>query len=96
MQRARRRPSCRGWARRRTAQRQRRKRTCSYAHVGTGAAIGYLFTSYYSPGAAFGAGLAVALGKEIMDKRNNKSFSRTDVVTRLLGTGVGVYIAKTF
>jgi hypothetical protein len=66
-----------------------------YAHVGTGAAIGYLFTSYYSPGAAFGAGLAVALGKEIMDKRNNKSFSRTDVVTRLLGTGVGVYIAKT-
>ena len=67
-----------------------------YAHVGTGAAIGYLFTSYYSPGAAFGAGLAVAVGKEIMDKQNGKSFSRTDVVTRLLGTGVGVYIAKTF
>lgn len=67
-----------------------------YAHVGTGAAIGYLFTSYYSPGAAFGAGLAVAVGKEIMDKQNGKSFSRTDVVTRLLGTGIGVYIAKTF
>lgn len=67
-----------------------------YAHVGTGAAIGYLFTSYYSPGAAFGAGLAVAVGKEVMDKQNGKSFSRTDVVTRLLGTGVGVYIAKTF
>ena len=67
-----------------------------YAHVGTGAAIGYLFTSYYSPGAAFGAGLAVAVGKEIMDKQNGKSFSRTDVATRLLGTGIGVYIAKTF
>jgi hypothetical protein len=38
----------------------------------------------------------VALGKEIMDKQNGKSFSRTDVATRLLGTGVGVYIAKTF
>jgi hypothetical protein len=67
-----------------------------YAHVGTGAAIGYLFTSYYSPGAAFGAGLAVGVGKEIMDKQNGKSFSRTDVVTRLLGTGLGVYIARTF
>jgi hypothetical protein len=67
-----------------------------YAHVGTGAAIGYLFTSYYTPGSAFGAGLAVAVGKELMDKQNGKSFSRTDVATRLLGTGIGVYIARSF
>ena len=67
-----------------------------YAHVGTGAAIGYLFTSYYTPASAFGAGFAVAIGKEVMDKRNGKSFSRTDVATRLLGTGIGVYIARSF
>jgi hypothetical protein len=67
-----------------------------YAHVGTGVAIGYLFTSYHSPGAAFGAGLAVAVGKEFMDKQDGKSFSRTDIATRLLGTGVGIYFAKSF
>ncbi len=67
-----------------------------YAHVGTGAAIGYLFTSYYTPASAFGAGLAVSLGKEYMDKVNGKSFSRTDVATRMLGTGIGVYVAKSF
>lgn len=67
-----------------------------YAHVGTGMGIGYLFTSYYSPGSALGAGLVIAVGKELLDKRDGKSFSRTDVATRLLGTGVGIYIAKTF
>jgi hypothetical protein len=67
-----------------------------YAHVGTGAMIGYLFTAYYGPKSALGVGLGLAVGKELMDKRDGKSFSRTDVVTRLLGTGVGVYIARTF
>jgi len=67
-----------------------------YAHVGTGAAVGYLFTSYYSPQSALVAGLAIGVGKELMDKHNGKSFSRTDVMTRLLGTGVGIYLAKTF
>jgi hypothetical protein len=67
-----------------------------YAHVGTGVGIGYLFTSYYSPGSAFTAGLTVAVGKELLDKHDGKSFSRTDVATRLLGTGLGIYIARTF
>lgn len=67
-----------------------------YGHVGTGAVIGYLFTSYYTPGSALGVGLAISVGKEIMDKQNGKSFSRTDVATRLIGTGLGIYVAKTF
>ena len=67
-----------------------------YGHIGTGAAIGYLFTSYYSPQSALVAGLAVGIGKELMDKQNGKTFNRTDVVTRLLGTGIGIYLAKTF
>jgi hypothetical protein len=67
-----------------------------YGHIGTGAAIGYLFTSYYSPQSALVAGLAVGVGKELMDKQNGKTFNRTDVVTRLLGTGIGIYLAKTF
>jgi len=67
-----------------------------YGHLGTGAAIGYLFTAYYSPQSALVAGLAVGVGKELMDKQNGKTFNRTDVVTRLLGTGIGIYLAKTF
>ena len=67
-----------------------------YAHVGTGAVVGYLFTTYYGPRSAFGVGLAMSIGKELMDKHNGKSFSRTDVATRMLGTGVGIYLAKTF
>ena len=67
-----------------------------YGHVGTGMAIGYLFTSYYGPRSAVLAGLAIGVGKEIMDKQNGKTFNRTDVVTRMLGTGIGIYLAKTF
>src|SRR5678816_2690857 len=61
-----------------------------YGHIGTGAAIGYLFTTYYSPQSALVAGLAIGVGKESMDKGNGKTFNRTDVVTRLLGTGIGI------
>lgn len=67
-----------------------------YAHVGTGALIGYVFTAYYGPGSALGVGFALAVGKELLDKHDGKSFNRTDVVTRMLGTGVGIYLAKTF
>lgn len=67
-----------------------------YAHVGTGAILGYVYTAYYGPGWALGLGLAMGVGKELLDKHDGKSFNRTDVVTRLLGTGVGIYLAKTF
>ena len=67
-----------------------------YAHVGTGAMIGYLFTAYYGPKSALGVGLALGIGKELMDKRDGKSFNRTDVATRLLGTGIGIYLATAF
>lgn len=67
-----------------------------YAHVGTGALVGYIFTSYYGPRSALGVGLLMSVGKEMLDKHDGKNFNRTDVVTRMLGTGVGIYIAKTF
>ena len=67
-----------------------------YAHVGTGALVGYVFTAYYGPKSALGVGFAMAVGKELLDKHDGKSFNRTDVVTRMLGTGVGIYLAKTF
>lgn len=67
-----------------------------YSHVGTGALIGYVYTAYYGPRTAFGVGLALGVGKELMDKHDGKNFNRTDIVTRLLGTGVGIYLAKAF
>lgn len=67
-----------------------------YAHVGTGLLIGSLFTAYYGPRTALGVGLAMAVGKELLDKHDGKSFNRTDVVTRMLGTGVGIYLVKAF
>ena len=68
-----------------------------YSHVATGLLIGYIGTKYFNaPKTSFGITLGFALAKEIHNSKNGKVFSRTDVLTRVLGAGVGIYIAKEF
>ena len=68
-----------------------------YSHVATGLLIGYIGTKYFdAPKTSFGITLGFALAKETWDGKHGKVFSRTDVLTRVLGAGVGIYIAKAF
>lgn len=68
-----------------------------YSHVATGLLIGYIGTKYFNaPKTSFGITLGYALLKEQYDRKHGKVFSRTDVLTRVLGAGAGIYIAKEF
>jgi hypothetical protein len=79
--------------------------TCSYAvcdtypcadygHVLTGAVVGYAVTKLVGPKTAFVTVGALAVSRELYDKTHGKSFRGRDVLTRMVGGGLGIYIAK--
>lgn len=68
-----------------------------FSHVGIGLLIGYVGTKYFNaPKTSFVITLGYAIGKEEYDRHHGKVFSRTDVLTRVLGAGIGIYVAKQF
>ncbi len=66
------------------------------AHVVTGALVGYGVTKLVGPKSAFVTVAALAIARETYDKHHGKNFQRQDVLTRVLGGGIGIYIAKEF
>lgn len=66
------------------------------AHVVTNAAAAYWTTKYYGERAAWTAGISFAVVKELIDRQNGKAFRGGDVATRVLGTGVGIYLYREF
>ncbi len=67
------------------------------AHVATGAIIGYAMTKAdFKPTTIILTMFVLAVAKESYDRDHGKRFNNKDVVTRVLGAPIGIYIAKEF
>lgn len=56
--------------------------------------MGYAVTKFVGPKTAFVTVGVLSIAKEQYDKTHGKSFRGRDVFTRLVGGGLGIYIAK--
>lgn len=68
-----------------------------YVHGGEGAAVAMVVGHYYGTDTAWKVGIGLAIGAEVVGRlQHGKSISGTDILTRSLGTGAGIWFYRQF